>query len=58
MQSGDKRSHNYIDMVKFIISKTGQENGDLLIQVTAWVGLTVYALFINRNNETARSFHL
>jgi hypothetical protein len=21
--------------------------------VTAWVGLTVYALFINRNNETA-----
>jgi len=23
-------------------SMTGQENGDLLIQVTAWAGLTVY----------------
>jgi hypothetical protein len=26
------------------LSMTGQENGDLLIQVTAWAGLTVYYL--------------
>jgi len=25
---------------------TGQQLGDLLIQVTAWTGLTVYCLFI------------
>jgi len=26
-------------------SMTGQENGDLSIQVTAWAGLTVYVCF-------------
>ena len=26
-------------------SMTGQEKGDLLIQVTAWAGLTVFAKF-------------
>jgi hypothetical protein len=27
-------------------SMTGQEKGDLLIQVTAWAGLTVHVLYI------------
>ena len=29
------------------ISMTGQEKGHLLIQVTAWTGLTVVTLIIN-----------
>ena len=28
-------------------SMTGQEKGDLLIQVTTWVGLTVYVWYIS-----------
>ena len=28
-------------------SMTGQEKGDLLIQVTAWAGLTVFQLLSN-----------
>jgi hypothetical protein len=37
-------------------SMTGQDKGDLLIQVTAWIGLTVYVqsqeiLFYSYNSE-------
>ena len=28
------------------ISKIGQEKGDLLIQVTAWAGLTIYIYIV------------